>query len=281
MKLASNHRMVRDIAVISTDMSGKITVFNHVAEQILGYPAQEIIGKAIPIDDFMNFQADPESFFNRPIEAEFTHANGEPILLEALLSPIQNAEGADRGILLTAHRVFQQRESFTIQSIPDENVFNIVLKREINRLQRDGQTLSVIKIDIDHYTAYLQHYGETKTKELLQEIGYTLQERIQRASDLLAYCGSDEFWVLLPNTDLPGVVKVAEQLRLKVMGLAWPTHVSDIDNKITVSLGIAHLSPKRETTVDDVRSLADAALAEAKSQGRNCTRYKLPDNESC
>ena len=280
MKLATGHRMVRDIAVISTDLAGNVTVFNDVAEKLLGYPAQEIIGKAIPIDGFSDFRDNPSAYFNRPIETQFRLANGNTIQLEALLSPIQNAQGEDNGILLTAQPISHLKEDFSLQNLPDERILDIVLKREINRLQRDKQFLSLIKIDVDHYTDYLAKFGETKTRELLLEIGFALQERIQRASDLLAYCGFDEFWVLLPNTDLPGVVKVAEQLRLKIMSLGWPSASNDHDGNISISLGIAHLIPQRDTTVSTIRTLADVALREAKDQGRNCTRYQLVQPEN-
>lgn len=261
-----------NIAVISTDTEGRVTVFNRQAEEILGYIPEEIIGQQAPIKDFESFCGHIEEQKNIPNEAQLIHKSGELIGMEIITSPIKNNQGATAGYLFTATRVNTDKSITGTEQLPDMHVANIVLEREIRRTEREGQPLSVLKIDIDFYKSYRKEYGEAETQICLNHVAQVLAERIQRASDFLAYPGHDEFLVILPNTDMPGTVKVAEQLRLRIAALNLEHKASEIGKIVTASIGIANLVPERETTLADVLAIADKGLKEAKSDGRNCSR---------
>ena len=93
-----------------------------------------------------------------------------------------------------------------------------------------------------------------------------------RHSDIVARLGGEEFLVLLPETDLQGVVTAAEKLRLGIAEASkgWVKAVPGI----TVSVGAVHATA-RSPSLDSSLLIdeADRCLYQAKRSGRNCTRY--------
>lgn len=261
-----------DIAVISTDIEGKVTVFNQSAERILGYVPDEIIGQDAPLADFDGVKKAAEENKALPVMEKFIHKNGDLVGMEVILSPIRNIDGTTTGFLFTANQNQDAEHLRNHHDLPDKATFDIILDQEIRRNQREEHELAVLKIDLDHYKAYQEHYGDEKTQASLTQIAQVFDERIQRAGDFLAYHAHDEFLLVLPNTDRPGTVKVSEQLRLLVQQLRIQHEHSNVADCITVSIGIAHLTPTRDTTLEQVMSLADSALTQAKQDGRNCSR---------
>ena len=128
--------------------------------------------------------------------------------------------------------------------------------------QRSGRPLSLISIDVDHFKRVNDTYGHAQGDEVLKGLARTLQESL-RSSDLVARLGGEEFVALLPDTDLTGAMNVAEELRLTI---ADQQH--EVVGRISVSLGVSMLHPG-EKTATALLERADAALYDAKRQGRN------------
>ena len=108
---------------------------------------------------------------------------------------------------------------------------------------------------------------------MLTAIANVLASRIKRASDFYAYGEYDEFWVLLPNTERSGAVKVAETLRIMINDLEIENTASEIGKYVTVSLGLSTCLAEQEQTHQDLINKAGQALEIAKKEGRNCTRF--------
>jgi diguanylate cyclase (GGDEF)-like protein len=83
-----------------------------------------------------------------------------------------------------------------------------------------------------------------------------------RATDMVGRWGGEEFLILCPGTDGPGALTLAENLRGWVAGRTFPK----VDRR-TISLGVTTHRPG--DGLDDMVARADAALYEAKRQGRN------------
>jgi diguanylate cyclase (GGDEF)-like protein len=90
------------------------------------------------------------------------------------------------------------------------------------------------------------------------------------SSDLLvARYGGEEFAVVLPETPLAGARKIAEDLRQGVASLGIPHASSPVAETVTISLGVASLVPPPGGQPHEMWALADQALYQAKSAGRN------------
>ena len=144
------------------------------------------------------------------------------------------------------------------------------LHNECLRSMRDGTPLSLILIDIDFFKPYNDHYGHLTGDECLRKVARGLEETVQRASDLIARYGGEEFAVVLPNTDLKGAKRMASELAAKVRKMGISHEHSPAADIITISMGLVSRVVTDGLSPADLINLADAALYEAKSAGRNC-----------
>ena len=128
--------------------------------------------------------------------------------------------------------------------------------------RRSGRPLGLITVDVDHFKRVNDTYGHEAGDEVLRRLARTLEVRL-RTSDVVARLGGEEFVALLPDTDLAGAQAIAEAL-VNAMDEQRDPGVGHI----TVSAGVAAMRGLHDDGADMLRR-ADAALYEAKGQGRN------------
>ncbi|MGB7892503.1 MAG: diguanylate cyclase, partial [Microcoleus sp.] len=156
-----------------------------------------------------------------------------------------------------------------LTQVANRRCFNNCLQSEWQRLAPEKQPLSLILFDVDKFKSYNDYYGHLAGDDCLIRIGQTLQKVVRRPTDLAARYGGEEFVLLLPNTDLEGGIKVAQNIQQEIHNLAIPHAQSDVKEIVTVSLGIASLIPTLEVQPDTLVAYADKALYDAKQQGRD------------
>lgn len=139
------------------------------------------------------------------------------------------------------------------------------LAAESARLARHGQVFSVLALDIDHFKAVNDRHGHPAGDAALRSLAQTLR-RVGRITDLAARTGGEEFWLLMPHTDLRGALPVAERLLQAVRDSRVPT--ADGDIRFTVSVGVAQADAD-DKSVEALLHRLDAALYRAKHQGRD------------
>lgn len=143
------------------------------------------------------------------------------------------------------------------------------LEEEVARARRYKTPLSVVMIDIDHFKQVNDVHGHAMGDEVLRNIGAMLKAGV-RTTDLAARYGGEELTLVLPHTDIPAALQVAENLRVKFAALAH--HLDDVSLKKTVSMGVAARDGQGDMpTAEDLLKYADEALYRAKQGGRNRT----------
>lgn len=156
-----------------------------------------------------------------------------------------------------------------LTGLANRRYFDEALAGEFNRAQRGESALGLLMIDVDFFKQYNDIYGHVAGDECLKKIGHTLTVCMRRAGDVAARYGGEEFAVLLPGTDLVGVVSVAESIRLAVEALGIPHSGNPLD-VVTVSIGVEAFSPIHlENEAVELVEAADKALYKAKESGRN------------
>jgi diguanylate cyclase (GGDEF)-like protein len=157
----------------------------------------------------------------------------------------------------------------SLTGLNNRRYFDKHLAREVKRAQRFGGTLSVLVLDIDHFKAVNDAHGHAAGDEVLVQFSGRLTTALPRESDWCARLGGEEFVVVLPQTDLPGALIVAEKLR-QYVGLT-PLLTTAGQVPVTVSIGAAALGciPKGSNSTESLLELADRALYESKLTGRN------------
>lgn len=137
------------------------------------------------------------------------------------------------------------------------------------RLRREGQPLSVIMLDVDHFKHFNDTYGHQRGDECLISVAKALQTQMQRVTDKVVRYGGEEFMLILPDTDRAGAKRIAEKTRLAIEALAIEHKSSATHNCITVSLGVATITPGNNNSIKQLVYAADQALYTAKQKGRN------------
>ncbi|MGI8555938.1 MAG: GGDEF domain-containing protein, partial [Pyrinomonadaceae bacterium] len=135
------------------------------------------------------------------------------------------------------------------------------LTEEIKRSNRHGFPMSFVMVDVDNFKSYNDNFGHTEGDKALQIVGICLKETL-RGADVAARYGGEEFSILLPQTNLAEAHTIAERIREKIEREDFP------NRQVTVSIGIAVVSP-RLSTPPDLISAADKALYKAKQAGKN------------
>ncbi len=137
------------------------------------------------------------------------------------------------------------------------------LRAEHRRLVRHGHPFALLSLDLDHFKRINDEHGHPVGDEVLRAFGEVLR-RAGREADAAARVGGEEFWVLLPDTELDGALPLAERILHEVRSLRLP----ESPVRITVSIGIAAAAARSESIEALMRRL-DAALYRAKAGGRD------------
>jgi diguanylate cyclase (GGDEF)-like protein len=141
------------------------------------------------------------------------------------------------------------------------------LEEEVARARRYKTPLSVVMIDIDHFKAVNDLHGHAMGDEVLRNIGAMLKAGV-RTTDLAARYGGEELTLVLPHTDIPAAMLVAENLRERFADLEH--QLDGITLKRTVSMGVAARDGQGDMpSAEDLLKHADEALYRAKQNGRN------------
>ena len=135
---------------------------------------------------------------------------------------------------------------------------------EIQRAERYNTALSLVLFDIDHFKKINDTHGHVVGDQVLVQLSRFVPGLI-RTMDLLARWGGEEFLILLPGSDGPMALQVAEKLREAIGNLAF-----DAVGSITCSFGVTQFAAG-ETAAQFI-ARADGALYRAKADGRNRTK---------
>lgn len=152
-----------------------------------------------------------------------------------------------------------------LTKLHNHRYFQDHLTREIKRVSRTHDPLSLILLDIDDFKLLNDTHGHAAGDEVLVALAAIMND-LARESDLIARYGGEEFVILVPNTDLAGAVHLAEKIRMTVESTRLIVGDSMKPIDITISLGVALFNGnRREFFVE-----ADKALYAAKENGKNC-----------
>ena len=136
-----------------------------------------------------------------------------------------------------------------------------VFENELLRSKRFGQPFSVILLDIDHFKQVNDKHGHQTGDQVLLSVARLLADKT-RETDTVGRWGGEEFLMICPHTELPGALILAEKIRAAIS-----THDFPVIHGVTVSLGVS--TCRADDGIDELIARADAALYQAKHDGRN------------
>jgi diguanylate cyclase (GGDEF)-like protein len=141
--------------------------------------------------------------------------------------------------------------------------FMQALEGEMRRGDRFGGSLSLVLLDLDDFKLINDRYGHHTGDEVLREVAKALQNRV-RDVDVPGRLGGEEFAIILPQTDLAGGKRLAENLRVAIERV----RIGAAD-RVTVTASLGVVARGAGETPADLLQRADVALYRAKGAGKN------------
>lgn len=156
-----------------------------------------------------------------------------------------------------------------LTQIANRRSFDEHLRQEWRRLAREQLPISLILCDIDYFKSYNDYYGHQAGDACLKQVAFILSQSLRRPADLVARYGGEEFAAILPSTFLEGGIHVARSIQ-KMLAVQRIEHLgAGSVPYLTLSLGVASAIPQSKGLAEDLIRVADQALYQAKSAGRN------------
>lgn len=283
--------------ILVFDQHYRITFANKNMAKMLGYTAEEIIGKPYislfpesQLDVYYTQEALRKKGEDSVYECRLLGKDGRShwflVSARAILDDAGQFEGSfamltdinerkEMELLLeeTNRRLTELSNTDSLTGIANRRNFDDTLQREYSRLTRSKSKLSVILLDVDHFKEYNDCYGHVMGDECLRKIGRVLEQCINRAVDLAARYGGEEFACILPDTDITAAVKIAENIRQNIEDLKIEHIKSTVSRFVTASLGVTTVEYASHISPEKIIAMADKLLYQAKVSGRNQIRY--------
>ena len=160
-------------------------------------------------------------------------------------------------------------ESLTdpLTGLGNRKYFDRSIETAVQTALANGEPLSLLMFDIDHFKSFNDSYGHLTGDQVLRLVGMSLKQTI-KGQDITARYGGEEFAVVLPNTGLRQALTVADHIRRAVMAKELKKKsTGEILGRVTISVGVSMLKPDDDT--DSLIERADGCLYAAKRNGRN------------
>ena len=144
-----------------------------------------------------------------------------------------------------------------------------MLGRDWSIGQRDGRTVTMMRFEVDSWAEYREIFGRSASENVLRQVGRTIAAVTKRASDVVARTAGDEFLVLGVSMEAAAALGFAEQILARIRALSVHHPRSTTGRFLTVSAGVATVSPPREHGPEVIVRAATDALHLARSGGGN------------
>lgn len=279
-------------AVLCTDISGRVTYLNLVAESLTGWNCKEAIGQPLAnvfrivdgatgntAQDPMQMAVDQNRTVGLTVNCVLIRRDGVESAIEDSAAPIHDRAGHVIGAVIVFHDVSAARamsaqmtyaaQHDLVTDLPNRMLLNDRISQSIALAHHHRRSIAVLFLDLDNFKHVNDSLGHAAGDELLQSVSKRLLATL-RESDTVSRQGGDEFVILLSEVAHPedagkGAEKILESLR-------EPHSVGGKELQINGSIGIS-VYPHDGQNAEELIQCADTAMYHAKEGGRNSFRF--------
>jgi diguanylate cyclase (GGDEF)-like protein/PAS domain S-box-containing protein len=273
-------------AVLSTDLEGRVTYLNLVAEKMTGWPRRAAAGRPLT-EVFRIIDGATREVARNPMTLAvklnkavgltpnciLVSRDGHETAIEDSAAPIRDRKGQVIGAVIvfrdvgtaleTSRQMSYLAQHDALTGLPNRLLLKDRLTEAIALARRHHKPLGVLFADVDGFKQLNDTLGHVVGDRLLCGLGERFK-RALRQSDTVSRCGGDEFVVVLSELErADDAVVVARKLLLAAAGL---NRVDSVEIPLTVSIGIS-VYPRHGVTADALIANADAAMYVAKRLG--------------
>lgn len=178
---------------------------------------------------------------------------------------------------ITAHKIREmdlERNAQTdaLTGLGNRRLFDAMMEMRWEECRLAARPISVIVFDLDWFKRYNDTYGHPEGDRMLRRFAQVLKRCFGRREDVVARYGGEEFMALIPNATRENAVRMAERVRAAMAGEKISLTEAEgevILAGITVSCGTSSVIPRLGIAWGDLLKAADAALYQAKENGRD------------
>ncbi|RFB83116.1 histidine kinase [Rhizobium leguminosarum bv. trifolii] len=197
----------------------------------------------------------------------------------AVVSDITATKQAEIALRLSAEQLKSLAETDGLTGMVNRRAFDEAFARETAGSARKNTPFSLLMVDIDRFKAYNDTYGHPAGDQCLRVVSTCLRQSVSRPADIVARYGGEEFVVFLPDTSAKGAMIVAEQFARR-LAQENITHSGSEFARVTASIGVSCATGAvLRTNPNRLLTEADAALYDAKTQGRNRILAHSPNGD--
>jgi diguanylate cyclase (GGDEF)-like protein/PAS domain S-box-containing protein len=282
-------------AVVCTDIDGKVTFLNRVAEKVTGWTLREAAGRPMPevfrIMDASGGTATENTAeigilriraIHLPTKCILIRRDGTRIPIEDSIAPIHDSDGSAAGAVVVfrdvsaaqamALQITHSAEHDFLTGLPNRMLLNDRISQAIALAERHGFPVAVLFLDLDGFKHINDSLGHSIGDKLLQSISERLVSCV-RSSDTVSRQGGDEFVVLLSEAQLP---EDAAAIASRMLHAVAAAHLIDQhDLHVTTSIGIS-VYPDDGLDAETLIKNADTAMYQAKENGRQSFQFFKP-----
>jgi diguanylate cyclase (GGDEF)-like protein/PAS domain S-box-containing protein len=275
-------------AVLCTDISGRISYLNLVAETMTGWCREEAIGKPLAevfriIDgptrktarDPMEMAVEQNRTVGLTVNCVLIRRDGFESAIEDSAAPIHDRGGRVIGAVIVFHDVSAARamssqmthsaQHDVMTNLPNRLLLNDRITQSISLARRQSRPIAVIFLDLDRFKYINDSLGHAIGDQLLQSVSRRLLASV-RGSDTVSRQGGDEFVILLSEIAYPE--DAATSANKILHSLSAPHSIEGQDLHIDGSIGIS-VYPEDGADAETLIKNADTAMYHAKENGRN------------
>jgi diguanylate cyclase (GGDEF)-like protein len=197
-------------------------------------------------------------------------ASSRRIYLNYARETLRNAEIVDANRNLDA---LARTDALT--GLPNRRDFDARFLAEAERVRAQGEPLTLIVLDIDHFKLYNDSLGHPQGDKCIRVVARAILESIGPAPNFAGRIGGEEFAAVLPGASVETAAATAQRIRETVAAMQLPHPGLGERRVVSVSIGVACLNPARPETREALMARADAALYRAKRAGRDRAEVDL------
>jgi diguanylate cyclase (GGDEF)-like protein/PAS domain S-box-containing protein len=206
-------------------------------------------------------------WFNSRARAE-RDATGRMIRLAGSIADIHDKRTAEDALHNAQAELTRLSYRDPLTDLHNRRYFEEHFQREWERARRNRQPLALVLLDLDHFKSYNDQYGHPAGDAALVKIGQLLSRCVNRATDIVARLGGEEFGIVLPGATAGGAEEVAKRVLAQLVATEIP-HAGAPHRIMTLSAGVSAIEGPEGPGPAELFEQADQALYEGKRRGRN------------
>ncbi|MFC4292232.1 EAL domain-containing protein [Sphingorhabdus arenilitoris] len=278
------------ILINATDRNGKFLFMNSYQSQLFGKEPDQLVGK--PLSDILDSNFAEQETRRNIVVLETGRAttsyeqkyvsDGVDLTFHCTKSPLTNIDGQTIGVLttgvdITARKFAEEHRTHLalhdmLTGLPNRVLLSERMRTTIDDCVKNGKVAALLLLDLDRFKIINDTRGHQAGDMLLRQVADRISNLVG-PRDFAARIGGDEFAIILNDVRDTQDINVQCMKLLSQIGL--PYSIGGVEQLIGASIGVTMI-PEDNLSSDELLRLADLAMYEAKSNGRNCHCFFSP-----